>query len=205
MKMHRGGFLREADLRELGIGQVGENVRVHESCVLAGLEYMRFGSNIRIDAFCVLTASAAGLVVGDFVHVGAHCTVLAAMGIRLGDFSGLSAGVRLFSHSDDYGGEHLTNPTIPADSTASGDPGPITLGRHTIVGAQSVVLPTVTTGEGVAVGGFSLVNRDLAEWGMYGGVPAKLIRPRRRDLLQKEQELRAALAAGTVVPPTARL
>lgn len=205
MKHLNGRYLRERELRALGVVEIGENVAVHETCVLADLERIRFGSNVRIDAFAVLSAAGGGLSIGDFVHVGAHCFVSAAAGVELDAFSGLSPGVRIFSSSDDYGGDYLTNPTVPAAYTKPVADGPVRLGRHVIVGAGAVVLPQVTIGEGSAVGAGAVVNRNLDPWRIYAGTPAKALGERKRSLIEAEAALRRDLAAGIVTAPVSRL
>ena len=204
MKTRNAGYLREGDLRAMGM-RAGENVRVHESCVLVGVEAMAFGSNVRVDPFCVLTAVGGSLAVGDFVHLSSHLFVSAAAGVEIGDFCALSVGVKLFSRSDDYDGGRLVNPTVPAAFTAPAACAPVRVGRHVIVGAGTVILPGVALGDGAAVGAQGLVKDSLAEWGLYAGVPAKLVRPRRRDMLEAEIRLREALASGAVDLPVARL
>jgi len=205
MKTHNAGYLREADLRAMGAGAVGVNVRVHESCVLVGLDAMAFGDNVRVDPFCVLTSAGGALRVGDFVHLSSHLFLSAGAGVEIGDFCALSVGVRVFSRSDDYDGDHLTNPTVPADFTAPAGAAPVAIGRHVIVGAGTVILPGVRLGDGVAVGAQGLVKEDLAAWGVYAGCPAKLVRPRRKAMLDQEIRLRAALADGAVDLPVAHL
>jgi len=49
-------------------------------------------------------------------------------------------------------------------------------------------LPGVTLAEGAAVGALSLVRADCQAFGVYGGTPAKLLRDRKRDLLELERE-----------------
>jgi acetyltransferase-like isoleucine patch superfamily enzyme len=44
------------------------------------------------------------------------------------------------------------------------------------IGANSVVLPGVKIGRGAVIGAGSVVSRDVPEYAVYGGVPAKLIR-----------------------------
>lgn len=204
MKVHGGGYLDERRLRDLGAA-AGENVRVHETCVLVGLEAMTFGSNVRVDPFSVLTAAGGTLRVGDFTHLSSHLFISASAGVEIGDFCALSVGVKVFSRSDDYSGEFLVNPTVPPEFTAPDKGEPVRIGRHVIVGAGSVVLPGVTLEEGAAVGAHSLVSSSLAGWSLHAGVPAKLVRERRRDILALEIRLREALAAGEVQPPVARL
>src|SRR5687767_1049666 len=204
MRTHGGRYLREAELRALG-ARAGANVAVHETCVLVGLENMAFGDNVRVDPFCVLTAAGGKLSVGSFTHLSSHLFVSASAGVEIGDFVALSVGTKVFSRSDDYSGAWMTNPTVPAAFTAPHAGGPVRVGRHAIVGAGCVILPDVTIGEGAAVGANALVNASLEPWRIYAGTPAKALRERRRDVLDHEARLRAALAAGDAVSPVATL
>ena len=203
MKTHNAGYMGEDDLRALGVAAAGRNVRIHPSCILVGLEHMRFGDNVRVDGFTLLSAAGGWLTIGDFVHISAHCAVLAGAGVEIGDFAGLSGHVSIFSRSDDYTGRYLTNPTVPAAYKPSAPAAPVRLGRHAIIGAHSVVLPQVEIGEGAAVGAQSLVTKSLAPWAIYRGSPAKVVRDRRKDILDAEIRLRAELESGETVSPVA--
>jgi galactoside O-acetyltransferase len=61
--------------------------------------------------------------------------------------------------------------------------GRIRLEPFSLVGAQTIVLPGVTLGEGAVVGALSLVKASLDPWTISAGVPAKFIRARKRDLV----------------------
>lgn len=188
MKIVGGGYRSELELRRLGIKSVGENVAVHETAILVDLERIEIGSNVRIDGFTVLSAAGGFLRIGNHVHIASHADVYAAMGVEMGDFTGLSQGGRIYSTNDDYGGGSLTGPTVSAEYRKTSG-GKVTLGRHVVIGAGSVVLPGVTIGEGATVGALSLVARSLEPWGIYGGVPARFLKARRCDLLEYEKAL----------------
>jgi len=191
MKIYGGGYLLRQDLLDLGVRSVGENVRVHEKAILVDVERIEFGSNVRIDAFCVLSAAGGSLKIGSYVHVASHADIYAGAGVVLEDFSGLSQAVRIYSVSDDYSGACLTNPTVPR-GLAVPKTGCIRIGRHVIVGSGSVVLPGCSIGDGSAVGALSLVNRTLDPWGVYAGSPARRIKDRARKLLAGEKSLTVA-------------
>jgi galactoside O-acetyltransferase len=79
------------------------------------------------------------------------------------------------------------------------------IGKFAVVGANAVVFPGVTLGEGCAVGALSLVNRDCEPWTIYGGVPARPIKARRKDrLLELEADLRKHVFEGGRYVPGAR-
>ena len=65
MKTYGGRYLLSTELLCLGCRAAGEDVRVHDTCVLVGLENMSFGNHVRIDAFCVLTAGPHGIRLGN--------------------------------------------------------------------------------------------------------------------------------------------
>jgi galactoside O-acetyltransferase len=197
--------MREGELRQLGVAEVGENVAVHETCVLVGLQNMRFGSNVRVDPFTLLSAADGWLATGDFVHISSHVTLLAGSGVEVGDFVNLSAGVRVFSRSDDYGGDFLISPTVPKAYCQPAATEAVRIGRHVLVGANTVILPEVRLGEGASVGAGALVNRHLDPWHVYAGQPARAIKPRKRNLLELEAALRAALASGACHLPVSAL
>lgn len=187
------GYFESEALRAMGFKSVGENVRIARNCTLLGLPNIEIGSDVRIDGYSIISAGAAGasLKIGSNVHLGGWNLLIAGAGIEIGDFCSLSHGVRIFTRSDDYSGEFMTNPTVPAEYTnVTG--APVRLGKHCIVGSGSTLLPGVVLGEGVAVGGMTMVKDSLAPWGMYVGIPARRIRERSRRLLELEAKLREA-------------
>lgn len=183
------GYYAEDDLREFGFRSVGSNVRIAKNNTIIGLENISIGDNVRIDGGCALIAPAGGLLeVGSYIHIGGWCYLSAGDGIRLEDFSGLSQGVRIYTRSDDYSGMYMTNPMVPERYTGVSR-GPVSLGRHVIVGSGSVIMPNVTLGEGVSIGALSLVRKDLEAWGVYAGNPLKRLKARSKRLLELEVEL----------------
>ncbi|MBN1967943.1 MAG: CatB-related O-acetyltransferase [Candidatus Delongbacteria bacterium] len=54
----------------------------------------------------------------------------------------------------------------------------IVIGNDVWIGANVLILEGVTIGDGVIVAAGSVVTKDLLAYGIYGGVPAKLIRMR---------------------------
>jgi galactoside O-acetyltransferase len=97
--------------------------------------------------------------------------------------------VSIYSSSDEYSGESLTNPTVPPDLTQV-TTAPVTLKKHSIIGAGSIVLPGVTLAEGAGVGALSLVKDDVGPFEMVAGVPARRIGTRARTVLELERSLR---------------
>jgi len=183
------GYYDEHQLRDIGFKEVGENVRVAKNCTIIGVKNIKIDDNVRIDGYCTITAPDPGwLRIGSFVHIGGYCLLVAGSGIEMHEYSGLSQGVKIYSRSDDYSGEHMTNPTVPEKYTCV-KKGPVYIGRHCIVGASTVILPGVSIGEGSAIGAQSLVRKSVDPWGIFSGSPIRRLKTRSKNLLNLETKL----------------
>lgn len=184
-----GSFYSAEELKGLGIKKYGGDVLISRNAVLYHPELLEIGNHVRIDDF---TTISGRIVLGDYVHIAQFCGLYGgAAGICMDDFSGLSSRVVIYAVSNDYSGESLTNPTVPAKYKKTDKEKEVHLCRHVIVGTTSVILPGVTIGEGCSVGALSLCAKDLDPWGVYAGSPAKRLKERSRKLLELEKELRA--------------
>lgn len=178
----------ESELRET-FGSVGKNVRVDKSCLIYGGKNIHLGSDVRIDAFCLFTAGEQGIWIGNHVHIAVGCCLFGSGGkIKVDDFVGISARSLLYTATDDYVHGHLTGPTIP-DKYREVKTGDIVLNRHVIIGCNSVLMPC-TLGLAASVGALSFVNKDVPEFTVVSGVPARKILSRDRRILELEKQLR---------------
>jgi dTDP-4-amino-4,6-dideoxy-D-glucose acyltransferase len=187
------GMLSRLQLESMGFASVGENVQISERASFYGVGKIFIGSNVRIDDFCVCAAGLGGIYIKNYIHIAVGASLIGSGSIILDDFSGLSSRVSIYSSSDDYSGSALTNPTVP-DIYKNVLHADVYIGRHVIVGSGSVILPGVSLFEGVAVGALSLVRKDCEAFGIYAGNPAKKIKERHRDLLEKEKQFLATKA-----------
>lgn len=170
------GSLSRDQIDQLGFASVGTDVTISDRCSIYGAAAIHIGNHVRIDDFTILTASEP-VIIGSYVHISAFAFLSGTFGIVIDDFVNVSPRTTLLSGNDDFSGEWLPGAMIP-EELRNVRGARIHLGRNSMVGAHSVVLPGVSFGEGAVVGALSLVKESLAPWGIYGGVPARLIRPR---------------------------
>lgn len=113
-------------------------------------------------------------------------------GLEIGSFVSIAEGVVFL-----LGGEHKTDSLTSYPLDARGfreifDKKDTPITKKTVVkddvwlGYGVTVLSGVTIGQGVVVGARALVTKDLEPYGIYGGVPAKLIRYRFSDKLREK-------------------
>ena len=181
------GHLSDQQLKDFGFLHIGKNVKISDKVSIYGASRMSIGDNSRIDDFCVLSAGDGGIYIGRNVHVAIFCSLIGKGRIELKDFSNLSSRVAIYSSSDDYTGETMTNPTIP-DEFKKVDHGPVTIGKHVIIGVGSAILPHVKIADGSGVGALSLVKDNVEAGVIVGGVPAKKIGDRKAIIFKLEQE-----------------
>ena len=180
-------YLSQAELLKMEFASLGSNVLISTRASIYDAGRIAIGDNSRIDDFCLLSGK---VILGRNVHFAAYSHVAGGEeGVSFGDFSSLAYGCQVFSQSDDYSGETLTNPTIPAKFKSVTKAGVI-ISNHVIIGTNSVVFPGVTIADGCSIGAMSLVNEDTEEWGIYMGIPARRVKDRSRNLLQIETEYR---------------
>lgn len=179
MEQLNADFLNDEEMILLGINNgTARNIKIHKTAVIVWPQGLVLIDNIRIDPYVVI--SVPGLRLGRHVHISTASTLIGRSSIEMGNFSTLSVGCRIFSSNDDYSGAKMTNPTVPAGLTDVTH-APVALGDHTIVGANTVILPGTELAEGSAVGALSLVEGQLNPWTIYGGVPARPLKPRRKE------------------------
>ncbi len=176
-------FYTADELKQLRLGSFGERVLISRKASFHNPGNIHIGNHVRIDDFCVLSAGEGGIHIGNYVHIAVYSSVIGAGKIQLADFANISSRVSIYSSNDDYSGEYMSNPMIPSHLTRV-DHGPVSIGRHVIVGSGSILLPHVTLEEGVVIGALSLVKNDCHAFGIYGGVPAKRIGERQKHLLK---------------------
>jgi len=177
-------YYKKRELDDMGFIDVGENVKISHNTGIYFPENISLGSNIRIDDFCTLTGK---IRIGNYVHISSHCALYGAGGINFCDFSGLSGRVSIYSVTNDYSGDFLTNPTVP-EIYSRNIFGPVNLEKHSIVGSGSIILPDVTLKEGCAIGALSLVKDDMPAWKICLGNPARPILNRSKRILELEKE-----------------
>ncbi len=179
------GLLSADAIAAMGFKSVGVDVRLSDRASFYNCAAISLGDRVRIDDFCVLSAGVGGIAIGSHIHIAVYTSLIGAGRIVLEDFCNLSSRVAIYSSSDDYSGQRMTNPMVPEEFTGVTH-APVTLGKHVIVGCGSVILPGVSLGEGAAVGSLCLVQNDCRPFGIYAGTPARFIKERQRDLLALE-------------------
>lgn len=178
-------FYAREELEKIGFKKLGVDVKISTKASIYRPHEIEIGDYSRVDDFCLLSGR---IIIGRNVHLAAYSNVSAGeCSITFNDFSGLAYGCHVFTGSDDYSGATLTNPTVPLEFKGLSE-ADVTLGRHVIVGTNSMVFPGVNIAEGCSIGALTMVTKSTEPWGVYFGIPAKRIKERKKDLLMLEKK-----------------
>jgi acetyltransferase-like isoleucine patch superfamily enzyme len=119
---------------------------------------------------------AAHAYITGAITMGDDCTVNAFSVIR-GDIT-MGNGVRIGAHTSILGFNHSMDPSEPVFKQPLTSKG-ITIGDDVWIGSNVVVLDGVTVGSHAVLAAGAVVTKDVPEWSIVGGNPARRIRDRR--------------------------
>ena len=167
---------------------IGMNVIIGKTVRIRYPELVEIGDNVIIDDFTYISTQ---LKLHSNVHISSGCKIIGGKGsyVEMKEFSTLAPNVVLSAGSDDYF-SGIATPLVPMEYKGNAKIGKIILNKHCIVGAGSVVLPDVVFEEGACLGALSLANKNLSEYILYAGIPARVIKNRNKEEIQMlEQRL----------------
>lgn len=177
---------------QLDLAQVGQDVIIWPGAKIIHPKVITIGDSVIIDDF-VFIMGGKSTQIGSFIHIASFTSITGGGELVMEDFTALSSGVRVFTGNEDYLGGCLTNSSVP-DPYRLPIRSFVHIKKHAIIGANTVILPGVIIGEGVAIGANSLVTKDCDPWKIYFGSPAKAIKTRPQDkILELEAQLRQEL------------
>ncbi len=122
---------------------------------------------------CYFLATQSGHIhVGDDVGINDHCYVTSNYGISIG------AGTRIaeFVSIRDYDHE-FADPNVPIRKQGLRG-GPISIGDDCWIGRSVMITGNVKIGRGCVIGANSVVTKDIPEFSVAVGAPARVIKTR---------------------------
>ena len=131
---------------------------------------MTVGRGTAIYHGCEVRAPKA-VRIGSWTSIGDHAILDGRGGLTIGDSVNFSTGVWVWT------AEHAVN-----DSPLGYSAAPVVIEDYAWISCRAVILPGVTVGRGAVVAAGAVVTKSVAPYDIVGGVPAKRIGRRSRDL-----------------------
>lgn len=134
--------------------QIGKNAIIYYGADFRATYMLKIGEGSIIGDKCLIDARAGGVTIGNNVNI--------------------SSNVCMWTDQHDY--------NDPWFRSLPGKRGPITIGDRVWIGPNVTILHSVSIGEGAVVAAGAVVTKDVPPFALVGGVPAKVIGERNREL-----------------------
>lgn len=128
---------------------------------------MPFDSTIHIGANFF---KPSNVTIGHDTIIGDHCFMDGRAPLKIGNHVGIASQVLI------YNDEHDINSLDYGNSF-----GPVEIGDYVFIGPRAIILPNIKIGKGAVVAAGAIVTKDIPEFEIWGGVPAKKISDRKID------------------------
>ena len=172
-------YFSQIELDKFGFKKIGKNVMLSTKASIYNHELIEIHDNSRIDDFCLISGN---VTIGEYVHLAPYTLVAGGEpGVLIENHVTCAYGVKIFSQSDDYSGESLTNSLLPK-KYKNEIKKKVILKKHSIIGTSSIVMPGVLLEEGTAIGASSLVLKSTKPWSVNFGIPSKYVSDRSKKI-----------------------
>lgn len=102
--------------------------------------------------------------IGDDTIVGDHAFLDGRDTLKIGNHTAIASSVMIFNSEHDLSSEKFTATLAP-----------VIIGDYVFIGPRAIIMPGVTIGLGAVVAGGAVVTKDVPDFTVVGGVPAKPI------------------------------
>lgn len=131
------------------------------------------GRNSIIECTGVIRELGEELIIGDNVGIAANAFIAMRGKLEIGDNTIFGPGVSI--HCENHNFSDLEIPIRLQGATRKG----VKIGKDCWIGSKAVILDGVTIGDHVIVAAGAVVTKDVPDYAIVGGVPAKVIKTRK--------------------------
>lgn len=135
------------------------------------LSGVKIGKGSRIHMWCRFY-NPAGISIGEDTIIGDHAFLDGRAPLSIGNHVAIASQVLI------YNSEHDVE---SSDFRAREEP--VVIGDYVFIGPRAIVLPGVKIGKGAVVAAAAVVTKDVPDFAMVAGVPAKVMGWRKRQKL----------------------
>ncbi len=138
-----------------------------------GLQYVKAESKLNIPRGCIFSGNVK---IGKYTTFGPRCFFRGE--IEIGNYSQFGAGVSFHSrnHPIDYLSTYQGKDLFDEELKTLRTEKKIKVGHDVWIGHNAVILSGVTVGNGAIIAAGAVVNKDVPDFAIVGGVPAKIIK-----------------------------
>lgn len=173
------GFALRGSYWKRRLGAMGEDCFIDTGVTIMGAKNVFLGNSIHLDERISILCLEGQIVIKDFVHIAANCLLQGKGEIEIGEYCAIAAGTMVYSSSNYYldeDGNKITGSAMAPKEMQRVIKGKIFMGDSSFVSVHCVILPGVMIGKHSFVGANSVVNKNVEEYTVAVGSPARKIK-----------------------------
>jgi acetyltransferase-like isoleucine patch superfamily enzyme len=142
--------------------------------------YIQIGKNCRIKGYIHIITYQSKITIGDNVNINPYTTIFGGEAdINIGNNVLIASGSSIVASNHNF-----TNPEMLIRNQGTRSLG-ITIGNDVWVGTGVRILDGVSIGAGAVIAAGSVVNKDVPAFAVVGGVPAKILKYRNEERIDR--------------------
>ena len=156
-----------------GLAACGQGTVIEDGVLIFHPESVYVGDGVYVGHQTILKGYYLNeLRIGDGTWIGQQVFMHSAGGIEIEADVGIGPGVRILTstHSESGRSQPILHSAI--------EMAPVRILRDSDIGVGATILPGVTIGIGAQVGAGAVVSKDVPDYAVVAGVPARVIRMR---------------------------
>jgi acetyltransferase-like isoleucine patch superfamily enzyme len=155
------------------LARLGKNVVLEAGVLIFHPENVEIGDDVYVGHNTILKGYYKNrMEIAGGVWIGQQCFFHSAGGLKIGRNVGIGPAVKIITSYHE--GKDAEKPIIHTPVIFK----PVVIENDADIGTGAIILPGVTIGKGAQVAAGAVVSRDVEQYTVVGGVPARLIRKR---------------------------
>ena len=135
------------------------------------------GKVYRFSALTTVVGKYSNITIGNQAEINTGCFLLASERIMIGDNTALAYQVTILTSADPNGLYSKLVKIYPRVKK------PVIIGNDCWIGARATILPGVTIGNYCVIAAGSVVTKDIPDYTVVAGVPAKEVKKLDKNVL----------------------
>lgn len=152
--------------------QAGKNVYIGKHCALKGKSNIVLDDGVTVRPYAQIWSGGGTVRIGRGSEIGERCRISIANSLEIGEKVLLSPNVYITDCDHEY--RNIDVPVIEQGIVQKGQA--VSIGDGSYIGINTVIVGNVKIGKHYVIGANSVVTKDVPDYSVAVGIPARVIK-----------------------------
>lgn len=152
--------------------QAGKNVYIGKHCALKGKSNIVLDDGVTVRPYAQIWSGGGTVRIGRGSEIGERCRISIANSLEIGEKVLLSPNVYITDCDHEY--RNIDVPVIEQGIVQKGQA--VSIGDGSYIGINTVIVGNVKIGKHCVIGANSVVTKDVPDYSVAVGIPARVIK-----------------------------